>query len=137
MQPVIAPELEQLVTQTQRRILLVDDDTEAVELLGIVLEKLGQEVLVVTDPGRALEAAERFQPQIAILDLEMPKVSGFELAKLIRESPALRGTGLFALSGWNDPSIKQRCKEFGFDRFFSKPTPVDQIVFALSDYTGR
>lgn len=132
--PVIAPQLAHLVAQNRRRVLLVDDDQDALEMLGFLLEKLGQEVLIVSDSSQALAAAEKFQPQIAILDLEMPKVSGFDLAKAIRLNPALRGIGLFALSGWNDASIMQRCKEFGFDRFFCKPTPEDQILFALSDY---
>lgn len=129
----IHPSLSQLVSKVPRRILIVDDDREAGEMMGLILANFGQDVRTVFVPTQALAVAAEFLPQVAILDLEMPKLSGFELARSLREMPELTALRLIALSGWSTQEIKQRCNEFGFNRFFAKPVSIDQILFALSE----
>lgn len=126
--------LELSISEKMRRILLVDDDPAATETLAVILEMLGQDVLVINDSTRAATAAAEFLQHVAIIDIEMPGVSGFDLALAIRRHAQLRDVAMFALSGWADQSTKLRCREFGFDRFFAKPAPIDQISFALVDY---
>lgn len=126
--------VEDLISHRSIRVMVIDDDSEAAELLSLLLQGMGLEPMVVTDPASAIEQALEFMPHVAIIDIEMPKVSGWELALMFRKHSRLGHVGLFALSGWTDAAIIQRCREFGFDRFFAKPTPFDQICFALVDY---
>jgi len=133
--PLTLPfELEQLIVARPRRILLVDDDVEALELLELILQSYGQETCAVSDATKALSAAVAFSPHVAILDLDMPGLSGFQLADAIREQSPSSRIGIFALSGWADSVTVRRCKDFGFDRFFAKPMPIDQLCFAISEY---
>lgn len=137
MSSIIPFPVEQLVKQTRRRILLIDDDADGVELLALLLQAMNQQTRVVTDSALAVQAAVEFDPDVIIIDLEMPKLSGFDLALAFRESPHRGEVGLFALSGWSDNVNKQRCREFGFDRFFAKPAPFAQICFALAEYPPK
>jgi CheY-like chemotaxis protein len=134
MSQMIPPALEQLLLAKRRRILLVDDNLDNVELLSAVLRELGQETLCISDATKALLAAEEFSPDVAVLDLDMPEFNGFQLLHAIRENAALKSLAVFALTGWADPITIKRCREFGFNRYFAKPVPMAQLCFAIAEY---
>jgi CheY-like chemotaxis protein len=103
------------------RILVVDDNADAAESLAILLRLEGHQVSVAGDGPHALEAARVEQPQLAILDLGMPGMDGFEVARRFRAEPALANTLLVALTGWAQDDDRRRCEEAGFDGHVAKP----------------
>lgn len=112
----------------QRRILVADDNRDAGETLAILLRLDGHEVHVATDGLEAVELFGRVKPDVAILDIGMPGLSGHEVARRIRELGGPPVT-LIALTGWGQRADKDRAAESGFDHHFTKP--VDPTV--LSD----
>jgi CheY-like chemotaxis protein len=113
------------------RILLVDDNVDFVTSLALLLEESGHEVRVAHDAGAALEAAATLRPEVAFLDLGLPGVSGYELARRLRESSAAAETVLVALSGWGQPQDRARSKSAGFSRHLVKPVEFEQILSVL------
>lgn len=126
--------MEELIAQKSRRILLVDDVIGDAQMLAELLTHLGQEARAAGDGAQALEIVSSFAPDVVILDLDMPGLDGFAVAKALKQMPGLEKLGLFALSGWSDEAVRERCSQVGFHRFFSKPIPANQIVCALAEY---
>jgi CheY-like chemotaxis protein len=115
------------------RVLVVDDDTDAAELTCELLQSLGHEVKSANDAEHALELLETFDAQVAILDLTLPGMSGYELAARIRARKASASTRLIALSGYGHTLDRARTEQAGFSLRLSKPVPLDvlaQSVFA-------
>jgi signal transduction histidine kinase/ActR/RegA family two-component response regulator len=115
------------------RILVADDNADAATSLGQLLSGRGHEVRVVHDGAEALAAARTLQPDVAFLDIGMPKVHGYEVARRLREETATRRTLLVALTGWGRDDDRQRAKEAGFDRHLVKPpepAEIDRILEA-------
>lgn len=110
-----------------RRIMLVDDNEDALRTLCLLFENAGYEVECVTDPLIALDVAKRFVPRVIVLDLGMPTLDGFALAKEIRGSAPLSETRLVALSGWGHDEFRKRAREAGFDRHLVKPSSFGEI----------
>jgi PAS domain S-box-containing protein len=123
---VSAAEAE-LVEVPQRRVLVADDNKDAATTLQAILELDGHEVHVAHDGQSALELAERLQPQIAILDIGMPKLNGYEIARKIRSAewgPSMR---LIALTGWGQGGDRQRAFAAGFDAHLTKPVDPNEL----------
>jgi PAS domain S-box-containing protein len=106
---------------TSRRILIVDDNQDAATSLARVLELLGHETRVAFDGVEALEAAETFEPDVAILDIGMPGLNGYEVCRRMRERPWAGATAFIALTGWGQEQDKQRASEAGFAFHLVKP----------------
>src|SRR3989442_6498279 len=102
------------------RILIAEDNPDAAEMLRLMLTVMGQDVRVAWDGVQAVAMAESFEPHIALLDIGMPRMDGYEAARRIR---ALLGTRvvLVALTGWGQDEDVRRAREAGFDRHFTKP----------------
>jgi PAS domain S-box-containing protein len=115
-----------------RRVLVVDDNTDAADSLGMLLQFLGAEVMVVHDGKAALEAMKPFQPAVVLLDLGMPGMSGLEVARRMREDPACRETTLVALTGWGQREDRRRTDEAGFDYHLVKPADMSALQSILS-----
>jgi CheY-like chemotaxis protein len=112
---------------TARRVLVVDDGTDAADSLAMLLQLEGQDVYVAYDGPSALAQAEAYPPAIAFLDLGMPRMDGCELARRLREHPALHGAVLVAVTGWGQPEDRQRTKEAGFDHHLVKPVEPEEL----------
>jgi signal transduction histidine kinase len=110
----------------QRRILVADDNADARESLATLLSLNGHEVFKAEDGTDALERAERYRPDVALLDIGMPHANGYEVARHIRGQPWGRGMVLIALTGWGQESDRRRSHEAGFDSHLTKP--VDPLV---------
>jgi CheY-like chemotaxis protein len=104
-----------------RRILVADDNRDAGETLAMLLRLDGHEVHVATDGLEAVEMFVSVQPDVAILDIGMPRLSGHEVAKRIREQSSGRDVTLIAVTGWGQKADKDRAAASGFDHHFTKP----------------
>ena len=108
-----------------RRVLVVDDNTDAADSLAMLLQVRGDEVRVAYDGEQALFAEQEFKPDVLLLDIGMPKLSGYDVARRVRDA---RGPDVFivAITGWGQEEDRQRAREAGFDHHFTKP--VDYAV---------
>jgi signal transduction histidine kinase len=111
-----------------KRILVVDDNRDAALSLRRALERLGQVVMVAHDGPTALEQALAFQPQIGLLDIGLPGMDGYQLARVLRESLDLR---LFAVTGYGEAHDHQRSREAGFEEHLVKPVDLDRLAALL------
>jgi CheY-like chemotaxis protein len=114
-----------------RRVLIVDDNQDACQLLALMLEQRGYETSVAEDGPTALEGARAFRPHIVILDIGLPGMSGYEVAAALRRMPNLSNTAIIAVSGWGSPEDKRRAMEAGFDVHLTKPVFAEELGRAL------
>jgi signal transduction histidine kinase len=117
--------------QVRRRILVADDNSDALESLATLLELNGHEVFSAANGALALESAERHLPEVALLDIGMPKLDGYEVARRIRAQPWGRRITLVALTGWGQDSDRRRSGEAGFDSHLVKPLDLDKLTALL------
>jgi CheY-like chemotaxis protein len=115
-----------------RRVLVVDDNRDAADSLGMLLQFLGAEVKVVHDGRAALEAMKTFRPAVVLLDLGMPDMNGLEVARRMREDPEARAVTIVALTGWGQREDRRRTQEAGFDYHLVKPADVGVLQSILS-----
>jgi signal transduction histidine kinase/ActR/RegA family two-component response regulator len=114
-------------------VLVADDNVDFAESLETALEAAGIDVATVADGRSALSAARGRAPDIAILDIGMPGLNGYDLARALRADPATAGSVLFAVSGWGQASDKELASKAGFDRHFVKPVPPEALLEAIVD----
>jgi PAS domain S-box-containing protein len=110
-----------------RRVMVVDDNHDAAESMGILLKLLGAEVQVVYSGMEALELMPTYQPSAVLLDIGMPGMDGHEVARRIRQLPEFRDITLIALSGWGQEEDRRRSKQAGFDYHLIKPADVNAL----------
>ncbi len=115
-----------------RRILVADDFPQSAEILARLLRQDGHEVQIAQDGMEAIEAAAQFRPDVAVLDIAMPKLSGYEAARIIREQPWGKHIFLIALSGLANHLDQQRTKEAGFDAHLTKPAKYERLMEVLN-----
>jgi signal transduction histidine kinase/ActR/RegA family two-component response regulator len=118
------------------RLLLVDDNRDAVELLTEFLETEGYVTRMALDGLEGLEAARAFRPHIALLDIGLPVMDGYELASRLRQEPALEGIKLVAITGYGQDSDRRRAHAAGFDSHLVKPIELGQLLRVLLDLAG-
>jgi signal transduction histidine kinase len=121
-----------LATRTQRRILVADDNNDALESLATLLQLSGHEVYTASNGAVALESAEQHRPEVVLLDIGMPKLDGYEVARRIRAQPWGQRITLVALTGWGQESDRKRSQEAGFDSHLVKPLDLDKLTELLA-----
>jgi PAS domain S-box-containing protein len=114
-----------------RRILVVDDNRDSADMLRQFLSLAGDDVRVCYDGPSAIEVAARFRPHVLILDIGMPEMSGYDVARRIRQDGWGRDSVFIALTGWGNPEDRRRAIESGFDHHFTKPVDLDQLSAVL------
>lgn len=119
------------------RILVADDNVDAAESLGLVIRMWNHEVCVAQSGRAALEMALRDRPDVCILDIGMPGMSGYEVARRIRNQPWGGGTVLFALTGWGQSEDVERAKAAGFDEHMTKPVDLARLAELLADHSAK
>jgi PAS domain S-box-containing protein len=130
------PALDEIVSSvSRRRVLVVDDNRDAAATMGMLLNVLGADVDIAFDGAAALAAVESHQPDVVLLDLGMPGMDGYEVARRIRENPSYNGILLTALTGWGQREDRSRTQLAGFDHHLVKPVDVStlQSVLAKAD----
>ena len=116
-----------------RRILIVDDNRDAADSLGMLMRMLGHEVHTAHDGLEAVGAAAAFQPEVVLLDIGLPKLSGYEAARRIREQKGCAAVRLIALTGWGQSEDRRRTQEAGFDYHLTKPVEIDLLQEILAE----
>ena len=117
---------------TGQRILVVDDNVDAAESLGTLLRCLGAEVVTVHDGPAALEALRTETPSAAVLDIGMPGMDGYEVARRVRAAPHGEEIQLIALTGWGNDEDRRRSREAGIDHHLVKPVDLHVLESLLS-----
>ena len=116
-----------------RRVLLVDDSVDAAEAMSMLLETLGHEVRVMHDGPSALAMVDDFTPDVVILDIGLPGMDGFEVAREMRTRAVTKTALLIALTGYGADSDKQKARDAGFDHHLVKPvsfTAIETVIAA-------
>jgi CheY-like chemotaxis protein len=114
-------------------VLIVDDSVGAAKILARLIRHLGPHTIEVAHDGpSAIERAETFQPEIMLLDIGLPKMDGFTVARKLRENGGLNGALLVALTGYGQEEDRRRSKEAGFDEHVVKPVAVETLRQLLS-----
>jgi PAS domain S-box-containing protein len=130
--PVAAAETSPIAnTKTPRSILVVDDNRDAADSLCMLLRFLGNTVHVVHDGPAALEAVKAWRPSVLLLDLGMPGMSGYEVARHIRQQPELADITLVALTGWGQEEDRKRTLSQGFNHHLVKPVDINTLQALL------
>jgi two-component system CheB/CheR fusion protein len=109
------------------RVVIADDNRDAAESLAVLLRMDGHDVTVVHDGRQALATIHTVQPQVAVLDIGMPSLNGYEVARQVRELPQGRGMVLIAVTGWGQASDKARAAAAGFNHHFTKPIEPEKL----------
>jgi CheY-like chemotaxis protein len=112
-------------------ILVLDDNRDAADSLAALLRLLGHEVRVAYDGNHTLALASIRPPRVVFLDLSMPRLDGYTLARELRQLPQMRAATLICLSGLTEEAVRRRAKDAGFDHHLAKPanpTEIDRIL---------
>lgn len=119
--PLSTPRRTAMRPDERVRVLVVDDNEDAAEMLARVLTRAGHEVRTAHDGDSGLAEARHFSPEVAVLDIGLPRRNGYELAMAIRGDPSLRHARLIALTGYGTNEDRQRAERAGFDHHLVKP----------------
>ena len=119
------------------RVLVVDDNLDAAETLGALLDMCGHEVALAHDGAGALAQAGRFLPHVVFLDIGLPDQSGFDVALAMRRIAGLEDAMLVALTGWGAEQDRQRSNDAGFDFHLTKPADFDSVDNLLRQAAAR
>ncbi len=117
---------------SMRRVLVADDNRDSANLLAELVAQLGSEVTLAYDGEEAVEVARAFQPDVAVLDIGMPKMDGYEAARRIRSESGERSLKLIALTGWGQAEDRRRAREAGFDEHLVKPVELAALRALLA-----
>ena len=118
---------------TGLRVLVVDDNIDAADTLGALLEMIGHTTRVANDGYQAIEMAAAFQPQVVFLDIGLPGMNGYEVARKLRQMPGMDRAFLVALTGWGAREDRDRSSEAGFDHHLTKPADMTAVETLLSN----
>lgn len=134
-EPVVhVPETLLAPEASRRRVLVVDDNRDAAEMVATVLEMEGHQSKAVNDGMQALACVEDFLPEVVVLDIGLPGIDGYEVAKRLRKMPETRKSLLIALTGYGQSADQDRARQAGFDHHLVKPTDMDVVVKLIQNW---
>jgi signal transduction histidine kinase/CheY-like chemotaxis protein len=117
----------------RRRVLVVDDNRDSAESLALMLEMSGSEARTAHDGPAAIDAASEFRPDLVLLDIGLPELTGYEVCRRIRQEPWGREMLLVAVTGWGQDDDREKSRQAGFDAHFVKPIEFDAIRALLAN----
>jgi CheY-like chemotaxis protein len=117
-------------------VLVVDDNRDVAESTATLLQIAGHDVHVAYDGLGAIETAARVRPQLALIDIGLPGIDGYEVARRLRRDPRHEGTWICALSGYDTQHDRERSRDAGFDHHFVKPLDPARLEEALASLTA-
>lgn len=126
-----------LAQSVARRVLIVDDNVDSADSLAVLLQLLGHETRCIYEARAAVSEAEAFLPDVIFLDIGMPGMSGYDVARQLRAGPNAEAFTLIALTGWGQPEDRRRTSEAGFDHHLVKPTDPQSIERILRELKPR
>jgi CheY-like chemotaxis protein len=115
------------------RVMVVDDNVDAAQMLAALLEVQGHAVCVEYDAKGALERARRERPDVLLLDIGLPDMDGYELARSLRAQPESVDATLVALTGYGQSQDRKEAEQAGFDHYLVKPADMDQVNEVLAE----
>jgi CheY-like chemotaxis protein len=118
----------------RRRVLVVDDNKDSAETLAVLLKMWHYHVETAADGPAALAAAGAFRPELIFLDIGLPGMNGYEVAKRYRRQPELRDTVLVAMTGYGQDDARLEAEEAGFDHYLVKPVPPEILEEFLTSH---
>jgi CheY-like chemotaxis protein len=124
-----------LVTARSVRVLCVDDNQHLVDTLARLLKAMGHEAQVAYDGAAALRAAQTLRPEMVLLDIDMPVMNGYQVARGLLEQQRDAPPRLIALTGWGRDSDKQLAQDAGFYRYVVKPVTRKTLESLLEDFS--
>jgi two-component system CheB/CheR fusion protein len=124
------PQLDQ--RESRRRILVVDDHEDSVTIMAALLRTRGYDVATARHGAAAIEIATAFRPDLVILDIGLPGIDGYEVARRLRKIPAMAATVIVGLSGYGTESDRTRAREAGFNHHLTKPVQPQALLDFLS-----
>ena len=131
-QPSLPPTEKAQPTKPSLRVLVVDDNVDTVTTLALLVQESGHDVRTAYDGTAVLEAALDYRPNVVLLDIGLPGLNGFEVAKRLRQQPALQNAVLVAMTGYGRESDRQRSQEAGFDHHLVKPGDFGKVLQILA-----
>ena len=114
------------------RVLVVDDNVDGADVTALLLQELGHETQVAYSGAAALAAADEYLPNVLLLDIGLPEMDGYEVARRLRQHPLLKNAWLVAITGYGQESDRQRSKEAGFDHHLVKPVGPEKLEVLLT-----
>jgi signal transduction histidine kinase/ActR/RegA family two-component response regulator len=130
-----APEMPSRAAGVAHRVLIVDDNVDFADTLAALLNQLGHQVRIAHSAEDALKVAPAYQADIAFLDIGMPGMSGYELAKRLRSRPETAHLVLIAVTGYGQERDRELAREAGFDRHLMKPVEFSTVVSMLEEFS--
>ena len=119
------------------RVLLIEDNEQNRYLVTFLLEKNGYVVVAASDAFRGLEIARRFVPEVIVLDIQLPKMDGYAVARALREIDALRDTPIVAVTSYAMPGDREKALEAGCTGYIEKPINPGTFVAELESAMAR
>ena len=116
-----------------RRILLVDDNPDVVDSLALFLRLAGYEVQTADNGADAMKAATALQPDVVLLDIGLPGMDGYEVARQLRQQPRMAKAQLIAMTGYGSEEDRRRAREAGFDFHLTKPVDPNDLKELLAN----
>ena len=116
----------------ERRVLIVDDNIDSADSLAMLLEITGNKTYMAHDGVEAVEAIEKYRPEVVLLDIGLPKLDGHEVCRRVREQPWGKDIVMIALTGWGQEDDRRRSEEAGFNGHLVKPVDYDKLLELLS-----
>jgi two-component system, cell cycle response regulator DivK len=117
-----------------KKILVVEDDAQNSYLIGFILEKSGYDVVTVGDGAQAVEAASAQVPDLILMDMLLPKMSGYDATRAIKSDPATAGVTIIALTAYSMKGDRERILEAGCDGYISKPIDPETFVSQMEAF---
>jgi CheY-like chemotaxis protein/two-component sensor histidine kinase len=117
--------------QPQRRILIVDDNRDSADSLAMLMEITGNKTYMAHDGVEAVEAVEKYRPEVVLLDIGLPRLDGYEVCRRVREQPWGKNILVIALTGWGQEDDRRKSDEAGFNGHLVKPVDYDKLLELL------
>jgi CheY-like chemotaxis protein len=136
--PSVSSQPESTVESSpERRILIVDDNRDSADSLAMLLEITGNTTYMAHDGVEALEAMEKYRPEVVLLDIGLPRLDGHEVCRRVREKSWGKTIVIIALTGWGQEDDRRKSEEAGFNGHLVKPVDYDELLELLSSLTTR
>jgi len=123
-------------SQPQRRVLVVDDNLDSADSLAMLMRLTGNKTYMAHDGVEAVEAVEKYRPEVVLLDIGLPGMDGHEVCRRVREQPWGKDIVVIALTGWGQEDDRRRSEEAGFDGHLVKPVDYDKLLELLESLTS-
>jgi PAS domain S-box-containing protein len=120
----------------QRRILIVDDNRDSADSLSMLLEITGNKTYMAHDGVEAVEAVEKYRPEVMLLDIGLPRLNGHEVCRRVRQQPWGKDIVVIALTGWGQEDDRRKSEEAGFNGHLVKPVDYDKLLDLLGELTN-